>query len=313
MKYNFYTEKSPKVSEIGFGAWQLGKSIQWSEMSDRDSLGLIHEAVNLGVNFFDTAPNYGLGASETLLGEGLKNFNRSDLIINTKFGHTNEGLTNYNSSYLRESIEGSLKRLKTDYLDSILMHNPPKEYYNGNKCDHYEILEKLKEEGKILSYGASIDTAVDMKVFMDTTNGEIIEAFFNIVHQGTRKAFDQAINQNVKIIAKVPLDSGWLSGKYNEESSFSGVRSRWSKSDIITRSKVIDKIKEIPRGDQTLAQMALSYCVSYDAVATVIPGNKNLEQLRGNINSCNYNLDKTTIVLLEELYDREIKNLKLPW
>lgn len=313
MNYNFYTEKSPKVSEIGFGAWQLGKSIQWSEIGDRESINLIHEAVDMGVNFFDTAPNYGLGASEKLIGRGIKDFNRTNIVINTKFGHSNEGITNYNSSYIRESIEGSLKRLKTDYLDSILLHNPPKEYYNGNKCDHYEILEKLKEEGKILTYGASIDSSEDMKMFMDTTNGEIIEAFFNIVHQDTRKAFDQAINQKVKIIAKVPLDSGWLSGKYNADSSFTGVRSRWSRSDIVTRSSVVNKIKEISRGDQTLAQMAISYCLYYDAVATVIPGNKNIEQLRGNINSCNCTLDKKTIKILEELYNSEIKHLNLPW
>jgi len=313
MKYNVYTKNSPKVSEIGFGAWQLGKSLQWSEISEKESIKLIHEAINLGINFFDTAPNYGLGVSEKLIGRGIKNFDRRDIVINSKFGHTADGKTNFDSNSIRESVEGSLKRLKTDYLDSILLHNPPGEIYNGNKCDHYEEFEKLKQEGKILTYGASIDTAKDMKVFMDTTEGEIIEAFFNILHQDTRFAFDQALDQNVKIIAKVPLDSGWLSGKYNADSNFTGVRSRWSQKDVITRAEVVDKIKEIPRGNMTLAQLAISYCCSYDVITTVIPGNKNVDQLKANIDSNNYNLNSETIKLLEDLYNTEIKQLNLPW
>ncbi len=313
MKYNKYIKHSPKVSEIGLGAWQLGVNTGWSSVSENEAIEMVRQALEMGVNFIDTAPNYGHGTSETRLGKALKNIDRSKIVINTKFGHTDTGTTNYSAGYIRESLEGSLKRLQVDYIDSIIFHNPPIEYLDGNKNDHYEILERLMEEGKILAYGASLDTAREMKLLMDTTNCEVIEAFFNILHQDVASAFDLALEKEVAIIAKIPLDSGWLTGKYNAESTFDDIRSRWSKEDIRIRASLVEKVKSILRAEENLAQTAIAFCLAYDAVSTVIPGNTTIEQLQSNLQSTANPVSKKLVEELEEFYQKEVKQLNLPW
>lgn len=313
MKYNEYIKGSPKISEIGLGAWQLGKNSDWEAMTDDQAIELVHKSLDLGINYFDTAPNYGNGTSEERLGRALKKADRSKIVINTKFGHSDKGETNYDSSNIRESVEGSLKRLQTDYLDSILLHNPPFSYLDGNSNSHYELFERLIEEGKILGYGASLDTFEEMEQFINTTNGKVIEAFFNIIHQDARRAFKLAEEKGVKIVVKIPLDSGWLSGKYNASSTFSDIRRRWSKEDIITRAQIVDRIKKIIGKDNSLAQTALSFCSSYDAVSTVIPGCKNIKQLNDNYNSIKNKLSVELLKELEKFYNDEIAKLNIPW
>ena len=257
MKYNRYIQDAPLVSEIGLGAWQLGIDSGWQGMSEKEAYGIVQKSLEYGINFFDTAPNYGYGTSEDRLGKSLKGIDRSKIVINTKFGHTDSGITNFNSSYIRESLEGSLKRLRVDYVDSLIIHNPPLACLDGNKNDHYEILERLMDEGKIKAYGASLDNYEEMVLLMNTTNAKVIEAFFNILHQDTSRAFNMAIEKEVGIIAKIPLDSGWLSGKYNSESVFHDIRSRWSKQDIQTRAHLINRVKEIVQTKENLAQTLL--------------------------------------------------------
>jgi aryl-alcohol dehydrogenase-like predicted oxidoreductase len=313
MKYNRFIKEAPLVSEIGLGAWQLGNASGWQSISEKDAISIVKKALDYGINFFDTAPNYGYGSGEERLGKALKDVERSKIVINTKFGHTNSGITNFKSDYIRESLEGSLKRLQVDYVDSLIIHNPPLEYLDGNKNDHYEILERLIEEGKIKAYGASLDTYEEMKLFMDTTNAKVIEAFFNILHQDTSLAFDMAIKKDVGIIIKIPLDSGWLSGKYNSESIFKDIRSRWSREDIQTRAQLVNRVKNILNVKDNLAQKAISFCLNYDAVSTVIPGNVNMAQLTNNVESINNPLSKKLIKKLEEFYLNEVKKCNLPW
>jgi aryl-alcohol dehydrogenase-like predicted oxidoreductase len=313
MKYNKYIKKSPLVSEIGLGAWQLGQSSDWKSMSEKEAIDMVNKSIELGVNFFDTAPNYGHGTSELRIGKALKNFDRNKLVINTKFGHTATGETNYSANSIRESLEGSLKRLQVDYIDSLIIHNPPIEFLDGNNNPHYEILERLIDEGKINAYGASLDTYKDMKLFMETTNCGVIEAFFNILHQDTALAFGLAQKKEVGIIAKIPLDSGWLSGKYNEESTFNDIRNRWSKMDILTRSNLVKKVKNILDQENNLAQSAISFCLAYDAVSTVIPGNTTIAQLKSNLESVNKPISKELVKKLENFYQHEVKHLNLPW
>jgi aryl-alcohol dehydrogenase-like predicted oxidoreductase len=200
-----------------------------------------------------------------------------------------------------------------DYVDSLIFHNPPYEYLDGHHNDHYEILEKLKNEGKIKAYGASLDTFKEMKLFMETTNGEVVEAFFNILHQDMARAFDAAKKNNVGIIVKIPLDSGWLSGKYHAASTFRDIRKRWSKDDIKTRAALVDGIKDIIGGEAILAQTALAFCLAYDAVITVIPGNASMAQLKSNLDSAEKPISKTLVRELEEFYQNEVKELNLPW
>jgi aryl-alcohol dehydrogenase-like predicted oxidoreductase len=313
MKYNSFINNSPKVSEVGLGAWQLGENTGWDSLSEKEAIDLVKKSLDLGVNFFDTAPNYGLGTSETRLGKALKNTDRDSIVINTKFGHSVSGELNFSSDSIRESLEGSLRRLKVDFVDSFIIHSPPFEILDGSKNDHYDILERLKDEGKIRAYGASVDTPEEMKLFMNTTSGKVIEAFFNILHQETAAAFPMAKEKGVKIIAKIPLDSGWLSGKYDETSKFTDIRERWTREDIQTRSGLVRQLKKLVGEDRDLAQTAIAFCAAYDAVATVIPGNKNLLQLKQNMESVKHPLPDELIEQLESFYRDEVKHLNLPW
>lgn len=313
MNYNKYIENAPLISEIGLGAWQLGDCTSWKKLTEQEAIALVKKALDYGINFFDTAPNYGNGTSEERLGKALQGVDRSKIVINTKFGHTNAGTTNFKASHIRESLEGSLKRLNMDYVDSLIIHNPPMDLLDGSKTDHYQILEDLMNEGKIKAYGASLDSYEEMKLFMETTNAKVIEAFFNILHQDAARAFDLAKSKDVSIIAKIPLDSGWLSGKYNAESSFNDVRGRWSRSDIATRAKLVYRVKEILGTKENLAQKAIAFCLAYDAVTTVIPGNLNIAQLTSNVESTKNPISKEQLKELEEFYLNEVKELNLPW
>lgn len=313
LNFNRYTDRSPKVSEIGLGCWQLGENSGWQSMSEKEAITMVRTSIDLGVNFFDTAPNYGLGTSELRIGKALEGLDRSKLVINTKFGHSVSGELNFDAAIIRSSLEGSLKRLQVDYVDSLIIHNPPVSYLDGNENPHYEILERLVEEGKILTYGASVDSFDEMKLLMETTDSKVIEVFFNILHQDTARGFDLALKKNIGIIVKIPLDSGWLSGKYNSKSSFKDIRTRWSESDIVTRSNLIRKLRLLIGLDKNLAQMALSFCLAYEAVSTVIPGNTSIAQLKNNLKSAEIRMPGELLQQLERFYQNEVKHLNLPW
>jgi aryl-alcohol dehydrogenase-like predicted oxidoreductase len=313
MKYNQLIKGSPAVSEMGFGAWQLGIKSGWKEMTELEATTLVQTAVERGVNFFDTAPNYGRGTGEQRLGNALKRYDRSKLVINTKFGHTATGVTNYEAGSIRTSLEGSLKRLQMDYVDSLIIHSPPFDYLEGNKNEHYEILEQLKAEGKIKAYGASLDTFKEIEILLNTTQSKVIEVFFNILHQDAARAFELAKEKEVGIIVKIPLDSGWLTGKYHAQSVFEDVRKRWSTTDIQTRAALVDKVKTIIGPDASLAHTALSFCLAYDAVATIIPGNTSLQQLNDNLSALSTPISKELVQQLEIFYEEEVRRLNIPW
>jgi aryl-alcohol dehydrogenase-like predicted oxidoreductase len=171
----------------------------------------------------------------------------------------------------------------------------------------------MKDEGKIKAYGASLDSYKEMKIFMNTTNGTVIEAFFNILFQDTAKAFEMAKEKGVRIIVKIPLDSGWLSGKYNAQSTFNDIRTRWTRQDIATRAELVEKLKEIIPDKHKIAQTAIAFCLAYDAVTTVIPGNKNIAQLTANLNSLKIPVSNELVQKLEDFYKNEVEHLKLPW
>jgi len=312
MKKRDYTRNSPQVSEIGFGAWQLGNTQDWAPMTEEEGIRLVQRAIELGVNFFDTSPNYGLGNSERLLGKALKNVERSKLVISTKFGHHEDGHTDYSPKVLRHSIEGSLSRLQMTYLDSVLLHNPSADYLAGTH-PIYEELENLKKEGLIRAYGSSVDSAKDMLAVLNSTDSEVMEVFFNIFHQDTRLAFAKAEEKGVALINKIPLDSGWLSGKYGANSHFDGIRSRWSPEDIKRRAGLLEEISFLTEDGLTLSQAALSYILHYKAIATIIPGAKNIAQLEENVKVSDIRLTDETVKRLEAFYERQIKFNPLPW
>lgn len=305
-----YNSSGLSVSEIGFGAWQLGNTIDWAGMDDQTAFALVHEALDQGINFFDTAPNYALGRSEELLGIALKG-RRDQVVINTKFGHHADG-TDYSAGRIRGSLEGSLKRLQTDYVDSIILHNPPFAYLNGD-APHYEILEKLKTEGKIRAYGASVDSSKEMFEVLGATDSGVLEVMYNIFYQETSLAFAAAQEKQVALIVKIPLDSGWLSGKYNAQSRFDGIRGRWSLETIRRRAALLERIQFITNETTSMTQAALRFILAHPAVTTVIPGTRTLEQLKENASASEATMPNEHVERLRDLWEREIKGNDLGW
>ena len=168
------------------------------------------------------------GHQRGALGKVFKTIDRSKVVINSKFGRLDNGEVDFSSSLIKGSVERSLKRLNVDCLDSVIIHSPPAELLDGNQNDHYEILERLQEEGKIKAYGASVDFEDEINTLLNTTNAKVIQSFFNILHQDCTRSFDLIQAKGATVIAKIPFDSGWLTGKYNADSVFTGVRDRWS-------------------------------------------------------------------------------------
>lgn len=294
------------------GTWQLGTGNDWDSIDESEAVRMIHTALELGINFFDTAPNYGLGSSERRIGKALAGIDRERFVINTKFGHSANGSLNFDADAMAGSLAGSLERMRLDHVDSIILHNPPREILEG-KTEHFNILEALKDEGLIRAYGASVDTYEDMMLLMDNSDSEVIETFFNILHQDTARAFDTALKNDIAIIAKIPLDSGWLSGKYHSGSTFDDVRARWTKEDIKIRAALVDRIREIIGRDRDLVQSALSFCLSHEGVTTVIPGSSSVSQLKQNAGSSSDLLTEGQILELKKFYQEEVKPLGLPW
>lgn len=310
MKKRYNRRFDQEISEIGFGAWQLGGTDTWGYMSKEDGIQLVREAVKNGVTFFDTAPGYGSGNSEKILGEALEGI-REQVFINTKIGHGPNGEYEFNKEGIETSINRSLKNLKTTYLDSVVLHNPERYILEG-KTDLFLKLERYKEKRLIRGFGVSIDSLEELSLVLNNLNVDTIEIMFNIIHQEIIELFDEISNQGILLIIKVPLDSGWLTGKYNEHSVFTGVRNRWSQEQIKVRSDIIAMIKDIVKTEE-LVIPALQFILHYNAVGTVIPGTKNIEQLHLNIMASDSILSDDIVKKLENLYDTTIKHLDTPW
>jgi aryl-alcohol dehydrogenase-like predicted oxidoreductase len=303
-----------QISEVGFGAWQLGNQAAWGGMRDSEALSLVAAALDLGCNLFDTAPNYGNGNSERLLGQALKG-QRENVVVVSKFGHrADDGQEDFSLDGFWDSLHQSLTRLQTDYLDVMLLHSPPPAVLNG-KHEVWQALGEAQQQGKIRHYGASTDFAQQANIVLDTTEAQVLELLFNALHQDVRQCFDRIRQHDIGVITKVPLDSGWLSGKYSAQSEFAGVRSRWSKADIGQRAKAVAQIQEILPNDTPLAQQALAYLLSYNEVSAVIPGARSIEQLESNFAADGQRLSNDIRSQLETLWDdlTDEGRALLPW
>jgi aryl-alcohol dehydrogenase-like predicted oxidoreductase len=300
------------VGVIGFGAWQLNNPL-WGGPDEQTSIRLVQAALASGCNFFDVAPGYGNGASESLLGQALQR-RRQDAVICTKFGHGGPDGEDFSIAGLRASLEGSLRRLQTDYVDVLLLHNPPPDLLDKSKAaELYAELTDLQQAGKLRAFGASIDFAKHLRMLAETTDCQAAEVLFNALLQDTRQAFSSARDNGVGLIAKVPLDSGWLSGKYDAQSSFEGIRDRWSKEDIARRAALVDRLRELLPHGVPLAQAALRFILAHAEITTAIPGVKSMDQLEANLAAAAEPLPPESVAAIHDLWDSEIAADPLPW
>jgi aryl-alcohol dehydrogenase-like predicted oxidoreductase len=311
MKLRPFGNTGMNVSEIGLGAWQLANP-DWGVNDRSEALRIIQKSLEAGCNFFDTAPAYGKGLSEELLGQALKPVRR-DVIICTKFGHTAEGLTDFSTAAIRPSIESSLKRLQTDYLDIVLMHNPPREMMDGSVSSQYQEFEQLKAEGKIREYGVSLDWREEVELVVDTTKSKALEVFFNALYQEPLPAFQKAYEHGVGIIVKVPLDSGWLSGRYRKGHNFDDIRKRWPPEVIARRSELVERFARLIPEGTSMAHAALQFILAQPQVSTIIPGAKTVEQALDNFGAADNQLRPEVVQSMVQLWESEIMSDPLPW
>ncbi|MCF7925923.1 MAG: aldo/keto reductase [Candidatus Izimaplasma sp.] len=309
MEYKKTKRFDKKISRIGFGAWQLGNTKEFTKMTINEGVKLVKDARAKGITFFDTAPNYGGGRSEEILGIALKD-DVEEVHINTKVGHSPQDEFEFSLEDITASIKRSLNVLNRDYIDSVILHSPGMDILQGDA--HYKHFEMLKKQGLIKGYGVSIDTLEELKVVLDKADVDVIEIMYNIFHQGPSALFDEVNARDILLIIKVPLDSGWLTGKYHAQSTFTGIRSRWTKDDITRRAELVRDVKEIV-GDENLVSYALAFILKQDAVTTVIPGIRNHDQLDGNIDALTQTLTPKQLEALTTLYETKIKPNPLPW
>ena len=302
-----------EVSEISFGAWQLGDKEEWEAMDDATAHALVAAALDQGVNLFDTAPNYASANSERILGEALTG-KRDQVVLVSKCGHRPEGPRDFSVAWFRESLEASLRRLRTDYLDVLLLHNPPESVYrSGNPI--WDALKRAQGEGKIRHYGASLDFADEIRSCLENTDSGVLEIFFNILHQDARRAFPLVRERGTGVIVKVPLDSGWLSGRFDAASRFSGIRARWSPEQVARRSELIGELGWLTADGSPLSQKALAFVLSYEEVSCVIPGMRTQDQLQSNLAAARQTLtagERERLEIFWEAFTDQGTHL-LPW
>ena len=313
MQYRRLGKTELQVSEIGFGAWQLGNGDHWGGMTDATAYDLVAAALDRGCTLFDTAPNYALTRSETLLGAALKG-RRDQVVLVSKFGHHPDGSTDYGVQAFWRSLEESLRRLQTDFLDAVLIHSPPMAQLNGQD-PIWAAMKEAQQQGKVRFYGASTDYAHEVREVLDTTDSQVLELLFNALHQDVRLAFDRVRRDDVGVITKVPLDSGWLSGQYSAQTRFEGVRERWSQADIERRAELVNQLDWLTESGHPLAEQALAYLLSYQEVSCVIPGLRSMTQLNTNFAAAGRRLSNAERQRLEAFWDEFTDHGQhlLPW
>ncbi len=295
MEHNDFGRTGELVSRMGLGTWQFGG--QWGpEFSDDNALGIMRAAVESGVNFFDTADIYGLGRSEELIGRYLRE-SKPKLFIATKLGRGPKPgwPDNFTPQVVREHTEASLQRLGIDCVDLQQLHCVPKSELERGVM--FETLGKLRDEGKIRFYGASVETIEEAQICLKDPGCTSLQIIFNIFRQkAITELFQQAFNQHVAIIVRLPLASGLLSGKmtpdrkfaetdhrnYNRDGQQFNVGETFAGLPYDKGLELVEEIRPLVPEGMTMTQMALRWCLDYEAVTTVIPGARNMVQANEN-------------------------------
>ena len=292
-----FDDTQREVSEIGLGTWQLGGT-EWGDVPEDQALATLHAAADAGVTFFDTADIYGLGRSEALLGRFLRE--RSDrhrFFIATKLGRFPQPgwPENFSRRTIFEHTEQSLRRLGVEALDLTQTHCIPLDVMRQGEV--FEHLRELVRQGKILAFGASVESMEEALVCLEQPGLASLQIIFNIFRQKPIWAlFDRAKARKVAIIVRLPLASGLLAGTLtadtafapNDHRSFNRDGQRFNVGETFAGLpfekgvELAGMLKPLVPEGMTMAQFALRWCLDFEAVTTVIPGAKRPEQARMN-------------------------------
>lgn len=321
MQYRSLGRTGWKVSTISFGSWAIGGS--WGNVSDDESLAALQRAIDLGVNFIDTADVYGDGRSEKLIAQ-LKKSRKEEIIIATKAGRRLPTQTagGYNRQNLTAFVERSLKNLETDALDLLQLHCPPTEVYYLPEV--FGILDDLTAQGKLRFYGVSVEKVEEALKAIEYPHVQSVQIIYNIFRQRPAELFfKEAQRKRVGILARVPLASGLLTGKLTPTSQFAPDDHRqfnrhgeefdrgetFAGVDYETGLKAVAELKQICPPEMSLAQFALRWILMNEAVTCAIPGAKRPSQAEQNIAAADLPaLSPAVMTQVQALYESKIKN-----
>jgi aryl-alcohol dehydrogenase-like predicted oxidoreductase len=322
MEYRELGRTGWRVSSVSFGAWAIGSA--WGRVDDRDSLAALHRALDLGVNFFDTADVYGDGRSEQLLAR-LRRERREPFFVATKAGrrlnpHVADG---YNRKNLTAFVERSLTNLETESLDLLQLHCPPPEVYY--RPEVFAVLDDLKRAGKLKHYGVSVEKVEEALKAIEYEGVESVQIIFNIFRQRPADLFfGEAQRRRVGILARLPLSSGMLSGKLSRASKFDKDDHRsynrhgeefdrgetFSGLDYDAGLQAVEALRPMTPAGASMAQMALRWILMFPAVTCAIPGAKRAGQVEENASAADLPpLPEATMVAIRSLYDRDVRPL----
>jgi aryl-alcohol dehydrogenase-like predicted oxidoreductase len=312
MRYRPLGRSGIAVSEIGFGAWGIGGATpgatSYGHTDDAVSLRALEEARARGINFFDTSSIYGYGHSEELLGRVLRNC-RDRVVIATKSGLTEYGApTDFSPHRIRSTLTESLRRLQTDYVDILQLHNPPPARIRDAE-DIKETLARLKDEGLIRAFGVSVRAPADGLLALVHLDPDVIQTNFNLLDQRALDCglLDEADAAACAIVARTPLCFGFLSGHVDERTVFApdDHRSRWPRSQIIAWASAGRDVRKHADGGQTPSQLALQFCLSFPALTSAIPGMLRPEEVVENAAASGLGaLSRNTLAALRAVYVR---------
>ncbi|MCL6459070.1 MAG: aldo/keto reductase [Gorillibacterium sp.] len=289
MKYRRLGKTNLKTSIIGVGTWQFGG--EWGMNFSQDEVErILGRAKELGINLIDTAECYGDHLSETLIGGFLRNDHREDWIIATKFGHQFHDRFNRTDAFQPEDVikqlDDSLRALGTDYVDLLQFHSGSNSSFDHDKL--WTTLDKLVQMGKVHHLGISIGANDNLHQTSAATQvgASVIQVVYNrLERQPEASVFPSCLEQDLGVLARVPLASGYLSGKYKPGATFGqdDVRHRHDPEQTAEKLRQVEQIRqnEVPEGTD-MARWALAWCLKHDAVTAVIPGCKNAAQVEAN-------------------------------
>ena len=321
MQYRKLGRTGWNVSEISFGAWAIGAG--WGPVDDQESLAALHRAIDLGVNFIDTADVYGDGRSEQLIARVRKE-RSEELIVATKAGrrlspHTADG---YNAQNLTRFVERSLGYLETDCLDLVQLHCPPTEVYY--RPEVFGALDDLVQAGKIRYYGVSVEKIEEALKAIEYPNVQTVQIIFNMFrHRPAELFFPEAKRREVGILARVPLASGLLTGKMTRQTTFDEDDHRnfnrygqafdrgetFSGVDYEAGLDAVEELRSLVPEGATMAQLALRWILMFNAVSCAIPGAKRPDQAEDNVRAADLPpLTEAQMAEVRDVYDKYVRD-----
>ncbi len=315
MEYRELGRTGWKISAISLGTWAMGSL--WGAVDGRESMAALNRALDLGVNFFDTADAYG---SEPLLGQ-LRRQRHEPFYIATKMGMgVNPDPRGYNRRNLTIFVENSLRNLGTETIDLMQLHCPPIEAYNA---EVFGILDELVKQGKILHYGVSVERIDEAKAAIQFPGVQSVMIIFNMFRlRPIEDFFPEAQQRQVGIIARVPMASGLLTGKMTWKTTFEADDHRnfnrqgrafdrgetFSGVDFDKGLEAVEELRKLVPAGTTMAQMALRWILMFEAVTCAVPGAKRPEQVEDTLRAADLPpLSKATMDKISEIYDRRIR------